>query len=183
MDASDPVLWGPGLSEHSVKLGGVVVQIISLDRAKLSTARVEKRSGARIRPDYADLPRIVKRSSPAERHPKRSRQWWTTTSQNRATTWAAYERSQSSQAPRRCADDVALASRSKAHTSVLHVCSRSALSMRAGRRLWVAVWIVGTKPSHCDSTCVCAILPSRAAACARSADPVCCAPSRPRSCR
>lgn len=42
-----------------VRLDGTVVGVISPERVKVITKRVEKETGARISPDYADLPRIV----------------------------------------------------------------------------------------------------------------------------
>ena len=49
------------------RLDGIVVGVISPERVKVITERVEKETGARISPDYADLPRIVARVVTSQR--------------------------------------------------------------------------------------------------------------------
>lgn len=44
-----------------VKAGGVVVRSVPPERARVSTAWVERKTGIGISPDYADLPRVVVR--------------------------------------------------------------------------------------------------------------------------
>ena len=41
------------------RLTGIVVRVIPPERVKVTTEKVEKETGARISPDYTDLPRIV----------------------------------------------------------------------------------------------------------------------------
>lgn len=50
-----------GVPRHPVRFEGTVIGVISPERVKIITEKIERETGARISPDFADLPRIVAR--------------------------------------------------------------------------------------------------------------------------